>query len=366
MNARLYGRYAVRISYCDYICTITIIKSFTSHFMFFSFKQSDPDKDVDMFTIRASAKEADKINLKMVINMDAPDIMLSGLQERLPAITSCLSSFAEKYQLFRHAAQLKNVIIDYTEEVHNIANNHAPHLSQVSILFRNTVVQYQKTAQVFLDAAIKVLRETYVKLPGSEEMTPLIEVLNNMTTRITTMLEKAIHLVGVKVEYAFSVVIGMISKIQVTMPVRDVMAGAKIIDEIKNRVKTMTTFIVDVLKHPENVDVLLEKMGDTLKLFVDKAKDFVDNTLKSDVLDAIAVYINAVYDKHVTLMKTIIKYANTALDTEYINSTINYILDVFRSVVNQFYYTVTDYLKQAPAQFRSYVKVKGRKLEISL
>ncbi|XP_029281700.1 apolipoprotein B-100-like [Cottoperca gobio] len=337
MNARLYGRYA-----------------------------SDPEKDVDVITIRASAKDADKMNLKMVINMEVPDIMISGLKERVPAITSCLSGFAEKYQLFKYAAQLKNNIIYYTDEAHNIANNHAPDLSQVSILFRNTVAQYQKTVQVFLDDIIKVLRETQVKLPGSEEMTPLIEVLNKLTTSITTMLEKTMHIVADNVEYVFSAMFGIIRKIQVTMPIGDVMAGAKIIDKIKDWVKTMPNPIVDHLKHLESLDMFLEKLGDTLKFFVDKAQDFVDNTLKSDALDAIAVYINAFYEKHVNFMKTITKYANTALDIGSINDTINYILDVFKSVVNQFYYTVTDYLQQAPAQYRSYVKVKGRKLEINL
>lgn len=299
----------------------------------------------------------------MVINMDAPDIMLSGLQERLPAITSCLSSFAEKYQLFRHTAMLKNSITHYTEEAHNIANSHAPHLSQVSILFRNTVVHYQKTVHVFLDAAIKVLRETHVKLPGSEKMTPLIEVLNKITTSIAIMLEKTIHLVVVNVECAFSVVIGMISKIQVTMPIGDVMAGAKVIEAIRERVKTMPNSIADLLEHLESLDTFLEKLGDTLKFFVDKAQDIVDNTLKSDV---IVVYINAFYDKHVSLVKTITRYANRAVDMDDINGTINDILDIFRSAVNQFTHTISDYMQKAPAQYRSYVKIKDRKLEIYL
>lgn len=302
----------------------------------------------------------------MVINMDAPDIMLSGLQERLPTIISCLSSFAEKYQLFKHAAQLKNNIIYYTEEAHNIANNHAPHLSQVSILFRKTIAQYQKTVQVFLDDAIRFLRETMVKLPGSEEKIPLIEVLNKLTTSITTMLEKAMHVVAVNVEYSVNAMFGMIRKIQVTMPIGDVMAGAKIIDKIRDWMKTMPNPIVDLLKQLESLDMFLENLGETLKFFVEKAQDFVDNTLKSDVLDAIAVYINAFYDKHVRLMKTLTKYAKTAVDNDSINGTINYILDIFRSVVNQFHHTVTYYLQQAPAQYRSYVKVKGTKLEINL
>uniref|UniRef100_UPI0037E7B4DC apolipoprotein B-100-like n=1 Tax=Semicossyphus pulcher TaxID=241346 RepID=UPI0037E7B4DC len=337
MNARLYGRYA-----------------------------SDPGMDVDIFNIRASVKDFDQMSLKMVINMEAPDLMLSGLQERLPAITSSFSNFVEKYHLSKHPALLKNIIIYYTEEAHNIANNHAPHLSQVSILFRNTVVQYQKTAQGFLDSTINVLRQTQVKLPGSDDMTPLIEVLNKMTTSIITMLETAFDLVAVNVEYAFSIVIGTISKIQVTMPIGDVMAGAKIVDEMREKVRNMPNPIVGLLKHLESLDIFLENLSDTLKFFVDKAQDFVDNSLKSDVLDVIAVYINALYEKHVILMRTITKYADAVLDIEFIKGTIDYILDIFRSAVNQFYKTVTDYLHQAPAQLRFYAKVKGRKLEINL
>ncbi|GLD49481.1 apolipoprotein B-100-like protein [Lates japonicus] len=258
----------------------------------------------------------------MSINMDAPDIMLSGLKEKLPAITSCLSTFAEKYQLFRYAAQLKNIIIYYIEEAHNTANNHAPHMSQVSILFRNTVVQYQRTVQVFLDAVIKVLRETQVKLPGSDETTTLIEVLNKLTTSITTMLEKAMNMVTVNVEYAFDVIVGMISKIQVTVPVGDIMAGAKIVDQIRDKVKTMSNVIVDFLKHIESLDMFLDKLGDTLKFFVDKTQDFVDNTLKSDVLDAIAVYINALCDKHWKPPIYLICTKSSGYDTYYITDTV--------------------------------------------
>ncbi|XP_034556005.1 apolipoprotein B-100-like [Notolabrus celidotus] len=337
MNARLYGRYA-----------------------------SDPGKDVDIVTIRASVKDTDKMNLKMVINMEAPDIILSGIQERLPAITSSMSGFAEKYHLSKHAAQLKNFIIYYIEEAHNIAYDHTPDLSHVSILYRNTVVQYQKTVQAFLDAAINFMRDTQVRLPGSQEMVPLIEVLNKMTTSITTWLEKAFNFMAVNVEYAFNVVIDTVSEIQVTMPIGDVMASAKIIDEIRERVSTMFNHILTHLKHPESIDIILENWGTTLKNVVEKAQEWVDNTLKSDVLDVFSVFVNAFYREYARLVKTITKYADTALDIEFIKGTVDYILDIFRSAVNQFNQTVSDCLHQATAQIKFYVKVQGKKLEINV
>ncbi|KAM3603273.1 uncharacterized protein V6R79_019676 [Siganus canaliculatus] len=337
MNARLYGRYA-----------------------------SQPEKDVDVFTMRASAKDVGRMSLKMVFNMEAPEIMLSGLQERLPAMTMSLSKFAEKYQLLTHADQLKNVIIFYTEEAHSIAENHGPNLSQVSILFRNTVRHYQKTGQVFLDAVIKVLRETRVKMPSTGEMIPVIEVLNKMTTSISAIVEKAIHLFSINLEYASNAIITMSSKIQVTMPIGDVMAGAKIIEQIKGMTKNVQMSIMYYLSNFDTLDVLLEKLGDTLEFYVAKGQDFVDNSLKSDVLDALAFYVNALYKKHLNLMKTITEIVNEATDRGNINNFINYFLEILRSTMNQFNYTVTDYLRQAPTLYRSYINVKGRKLEITL
>lgn len=306
------------------------------------------------------------MNVKMVFNMEAPDIMFRGLNERVPAITSCLVNYAEKYQLHQRSAQLKHIIIDLTEKAHDIANNHAPHLSQVSILFRKTVVQYQRTVQVILDGVVKVLRETYVTLPGSEETIPLIEVINKMTTSIVSMVEQAIDQMVINAEYAYRAVVNMVSKIQVTMPIGDVMAGAKIIDKIKETVRNMPNPVVDGLKHLESVDIALEKVGDTLKNIVERTQDFVDNSLRSDILDAIAVYINALYDTYATCMKTVISYLSRAVDTETMNDSFYYILESFRAVVNAFYHNVTEYLQQAPNHYRDYIKVKGRKLEINI
>ncbi|XP_028253696.1 apolipoprotein B-100-like [Parambassis ranga] len=225
---------------------------------------SDPGKDVDIFTIRVSKKDTDrKMNLKMVFKMDAPEIMLSGLHEKLPAITSSLSTFAEKYQLFTYADQLKNIVTKTVEEAHSFATSHAPHVIQVSIL------------------------------------------------------------------------------------------------------KPMSNAIVNTLEHMERLDTSLENLGNNLKFYVYKAQDFVDN-LESDTLNTIAVYIKAFYAKPIHLVKTLTDYADSVLTTESINDTIIYILNSVRSAVNQFSSTVADYLQKAPAHSRSYLKVKGKKLEINI
>uniref|UniRef100_A0A674EIQ0 Apolipoprotein Bb, tandem duplicate 1 n=1 Tax=Salmo trutta TaxID=8032 RepID=A0A674EIQ0_SALTR len=270
---------------------------------------SAPEDDVDILVIRATAKDADKIKLQVAYNMEAPHDMLLGLKERLPAITSTLNSFSNKYEIFGHVEGLKSSIINLIEEAYTAANSHAAELSQLSILFRNTVFQFQKTIQVFLDAAIKFLRETEFKLPGSEEITTLPKVLKQLTTGIATMVEQAIQVLIDSAEASFNALVDMISDIQVTMPIGDVMTGAQIIDNMRANMKHALAQLVGLVKHLESLDIVLEKLGETLKVIVEKAQEFVD-TLKSDYLDAVAIYINALYDNLVGVIKTVLDQAS--------------------------------------------------------
>merc|ERR1719187_2671285 len=281
LNGRVYGRYA-----------------------------SAPEDDVDIFIIRASAKE-----LNVAFNMEAPEIMINGLKERLPAIVSTLNDFGEKYQLIGYATGLKSAIVNLLEETYTTVNNQAPELSQLSILFRNTVVQYQKIVQVFLDTAVKFLRETQFKLPGSEEMTTFPEVLKKLTGTIATVLEKAIQMMLTNAELTFNAMVDMLSNVQVTMPVGDVMSGAKAIDQMRDSARAFLNQVVELVRNLESLDMILEKLGETFKFIVDKAQEFVDNSLKSDILDAVAIYINAFYGNLVNLLKLAMDQANTLVDT---------------------------------------------------
>ncbi|XP_031693822.1 apolipoprotein B-100, partial [Oncorhynchus kisutch] len=322
---------------------------------------SAPEDDVDILVIRATAKDADKIKLQVAYNMKAPHDMLLGLKERLPAITSTLNSFSNKYKIFGHVEGLKSSIINLIEEAYTAANSHAAELNQLSILFRNTVFQFQKTIQVFLDAAIKFLRETEFKLPGSEEITTLPEVLKQLTTSIATMVEQAIQMLIDRAEASFNALVDMISDIQVTMPIGDVITGAQIIDNMKYALAQF----VGLVKHLESLDMVLEKLGETLKVIVEKAQEFVD-TLKSDYLDAVAIYINALYNNLVGVIKTVLDQVNTVLNMEQVNLAMEHIADMVLSVVNQLNLAITGLLQQASEEAQAFIKVNGGRLEIEL
>merc|ERR1712121_378647 len=205
----------------------------------------------------------------------------------LPAIISTLNDFGEKYQLTGQVTGLKSAIVNLLEEAYTLSSQ-SPDLTQVSILFRNTIIQYQKIVQVFLDAAVKFLRETQFKLPGSDEITTLPEVLKKLTGTIATVLEKAIQMMLVNAELTFNAMVDMLSNIQVTMPIGDVMSGAQMIDRLRDTVKALLSQVVDLVKNLESLDMIMKKVMDQ---------------------------------------------ANTAVDMEYLNRTIDYLMEVVRSLV---------------------------------
>lgn len=290
--------------------------------------------------------------------------MLSELKTRLPSIVSTFTMFADKYQITRNMEALKISAVNQINEAYNAAINYDVQMSQLSIFFRNIIVQYQKTVQVFLDAAIKVLIETQFKLPGSDEMTTLPEVLKGLTSSIAAMLDMAIQNIYENMEVYYNSFVEKISSVKLRMPIGDVITGNQIFDQVKTAFKKIFDELVNFVKNMESLDTMLVKMGETLKAVVEKSQEFVDS-VKSDYLDAVFVNINVLYRNLITVIKKVVDVI-AALNMEQLNNTFEYIMDMFIYVVDQFNNTVYGFLQQASEEAQVYMKVNEGRLEIDL
>ncbi|XP_068593408.1 apolipoprotein Bb, tandem duplicate 1 isoform X2 [Cebidichthys violaceus] len=325
---------------------------------------SAPEVDVDMLVIRSSSKDAAKMNLQIAYNMEAPKVMLDQLKMGLPSIISTFTMFADKYQITSKIEELKNFVVNHISEAYNAAINYDTEMSQLSIFFRNIIVQYQKSVQVFLDAAVKVLRETQFKLPGSDEMTTLPVVLKQLTSSIAAFLDMTLQTISSNMEVYYNSFVEQISSVKLRMPVGDVITGGHILDQLKSAFKNIFDELVDLVKNMESLDTMLVKMGDTLKAVVEKSQEFVDS-VKSDYLDAVFININVVYLNLVTVLKNVIDQIS-ALNMEQLNNSFEYIMDMFIYLVDQFNNTVHGVLQQASEEAQTYMKVSDGRLEIDL
>lgn len=303
------------------------------------------------------------MNLQIVYNMETPTAILSLIKMRVPSIISTFKEFTDKYQFTGYVEMLKDSVINHINEVYNAATNYDVQMSQLSIFFRNFIVQYQKTVQVFLNAVIKVLRETRFKVPGSDELTTLPEVLKKLTSSIAAMLEVTIQIIYENMEAAYNFFVERLSSVKVQMPVGDAVTGEQIIDQVKKLSKKISEEIVNFVKNMESLDTMLVKIGETLEAIVEKSQEFVDS-LKSDYLDEVFVNINQLYRNFVTVLKNIVDRIS-ALAMEF-DMVCDYIINVFMYVVHQFNNMVLGVLQQASEEVQAHVTVRDGKLEIDL
>ncbi|KAM4521772.1 apolipoprotein Bb, tandem duplicate 1 [Odontesthes bonariensis] len=324
---------------------------------------SAPEVDVDVLIIR-SYRTSDKTNLQIVYNMEAPEAILSELKEKLPSIISTVRAFADKYDITGSVEMLKDSVSNQISEAYNVAINYDVQMSQLSIFFRNTVVQYQKTVQNFLDAVIKVLRETRFKVPVSDEITTLPELLNKLTSSIANMLDVTFHIVHDNMGEYYNYFVENISNIKIEMPVGDGFTGGQVIDQVKTTVKKIFDEVVDFVKNMENLDTMLEKIGETLKVVVEKTQEFVDS-VNSDYLDDVFININGFYREVVSNIKYIVDQI-PAVNMEEFNRVCESIMNMLIQVVDQIGNAVNSFLQETSEDVQAYTKIVDGKLEINL
>lgn len=318
---------------------------------------------MDIFVITSSPKD-NKLNLQIAYNMDAPKEMLSQVKMNLPSIISRFRGFADKYQVTGNMEMLKDSVMNHINEVYDAAISYDAQMSQISVFFRNIIGQYQKRVQAFLDAVIKVLRETRFKVRGSDEMTTLPEAVKKLTSSIATMLEVTIQIIYENVEVAYNFFVEKIRNVKLQMPVSDAITGGQVIDEVKKAFKKISEEIVDFVKHMERLDTMLVKIGETLKAVVQKTQEFVDS-LNSDYLDAAFVNINQLYRELVRAIKNVVDQID-GFNMDQFNSVCEYIMNVLIYVLEQFNNGVHGVVQQASDDVQAHVRVRDGKLEIEL
>ncbi|XP_067098265.1 apolipoprotein B-100-like [Osmerus mordax] len=325
---------------------------------------SAPEDDVDILIIRSFVKDADRMYLQVIYNTKAPNGMLQGLKEKIPAITSTLASFADKYELIGPIKGLKSSIVQITEAYNSAINDDMIQLSQISMFYRDVVVQYQKTIQVILDAAVKFLKETQFKLPVSEEMTTLPEACNKLISSLSDTINQGFLIMDANLGVYINALIEMMSSIKISTPTGNVMTGVEILDVIKTNLRIIYVETGYMVNRLESLDMILLKIDETIQEIIEKAMEFVD-TLESDYLDSVLVYVNILHRRLLIIIKNGLNKIST-LNMEHLNSNIDYVLNMVMSVLSEFNNTMSLFLKEAYVEAQADVKVNEERIEINL
>ncbi|XP_076874065.1 apolipoprotein Bb, tandem duplicate 1 [Brachyhypopomus gauderio] len=273
---------------------------------------SSPGEYVDFFILRLRNEDE---TFHTYFRDEAPSELIRGLQERIPAITSAIANFADKYGILSAIKEVRTAIVHAVSEAYTAASNHSPDLSQLSILYRNVIVQYLKAIQTLLNAAVKFLRETQIKLPGMDAAT-VPEISQKLRMNIVMVIEQIMKAINENLD-AYSDTIG---SVHFNLPRFHVITAEEIFNYTLN-------IAVDFTKHMDSIDVVLEKLSHTLQKAVEKAQEFVDS-IQSDIIDTALVYINTYYTNIITLIKNWIEKIDAMLTIDELNANAEFVLDL--------------------------------------
>lgn len=352
LTSRLYGHYAV--SNFFKLSTVYLIMHF---FLFINcgfLFQSAPENDIDILNVNVAANGDEQIHFQAEYNLEAPEVMFLGLKKRLPLIASAITNFAEKYGILGAINGLKTALVSALTEAYTISHNHAADLSQLSVLFRNVVVQYQKAIQQLLNAAITFLRETQIKLPGMKEAT-LPEICQQIKISIAALFEDVVNAITDNLK---AHVLPTLKTIRIVLPNDEILTGDEIIAYIENAL----THCVNMLKQLENIDVILEKMGQALQEVVEKSQAFTD-MIRSDYLEKVTAKINTLYTYNIRFISSLIEKVNRFLNSDNLNVFVDKCMELILHTVKEFkniVYTVF------PSDQKFLVHIHNRRLKMDI
>ncbi|XP_066532856.1 apolipoprotein Bb, tandem duplicate 1 [Hoplias malabaricus] len=294
-------------------------------------------EDNEMFTASIDTTD-EKIHFQATYNLEAPSQLIMVLKTKMPDITSSIRNFAEKNGISDALKGLKETIVSVIDESFMIASTHAPELSQLSVLFRNVIVQYQKVIQTLLNAAAKFLRETQIELPGVEGTT-LPEICKKIKGTVAEVIDQIVTAVSINLGAYLTPFVKAIGTVQFILPTGEEITGEQIFDYVENTLRSFLTITVNSLKQLESLDVVLEKLSDTLQEVVEMAQEFIDK-IQSDVLDAVALYINQCYINMITLIKQLLEEADVLLTLDQFSAIVENCLETVAFVLSELSSTV--------------------------
>lgn len=326
--------------------------------------QSAPEVDVEVLSVRSTMKDGKRVRLQVAYNMEVPTTMLAELKTRISSIRSAATLLAEKYQVTRRVEALKTAAVTGVTEVYDHMVDYPPRMSPLSVFFRNTVFLYQKAVQASIDAVVKVLRETKFKMPGSDELTTIPEVLKKVTGSIAVMLEKIIQNLYVNVQFCYNTFVEMIMNVNLRMPVGDALASNQFFIAVKKDMTIASEKMVDFVKKMEGLDAVLVEFGETFKHVVEKTQELVD-LIETDYFDFSLVSINNQYAEFIISLKRFAEWF-ADLTMEDVNSACEDVIDDLLNATEMVNSVVSGFLQQTSEEVNTYVRISDKSLEMDI
>uniref|UniRef100_A0A3B3XEJ0 Apolipoprotein Ba n=1 Tax=Poecilia mexicana TaxID=48701 RepID=A0A3B3XEJ0_9TELE len=367
-----------------------------------SSQQTEPTTDINIWGLKMSVMDSEKLNLQTTWNMEIPYEMMLGLKKQVPVSMEMVSDATVKMnnKINRLVRSLKGSFEKLRRQGKAVFKKAVEKLSDVtSSDFMTTVTdrtvlilkESQKKVELVLDAVINFLRHTKFQIPGYDRRLSGLEVYQEFSTFVADVSEEAVEKFPEYFATIFASVFDHIQAVEFTIPGSNtIVTGQELFDDLMTALrKIQKQLIVSIRKLGDiQLDDIIRKSSEFMQFIVEQSEKFfqtlkapnVEN-ISSFVMDAyrdaknsdfLANVVKRVDDLHIIIkeyLKTVIDKIHSIMadmSTSQLRTDIQSWIDLSVKRINAFHNSVIRILKEKSKNAESYVRVSDRQIEIDI
>ncbi|KAL3048735.1 hypothetical protein OYC64_008248 [Pagothenia borchgrevinki] len=381
----------------------------------FSRYMSSPERDIDVFSAKATLKNSKKMILQMSWNFDFFHNVIEGTKDRIPAMTDAVLKFFNKYHTYhfgfdvnRGGMKLKNTVSNVIERAYhemplsfNTLHNSIKHLAdQLEGMYRKVseslnslsvqdvidrlslearqVLKYgEDHIHVLLDKVTQSLSDIKFTLPGSQEELSSLEMLQQTCSSVSRATDRAL----IRFASLIEKIIRYIREIKCTLPGTDVVVNGK---ETMDNLMYSTRSVYVQLRHSvhRGFDLLHKTVDDLLQVIAEKAESLI-KYLKNENFN-IASQVDSIYaevlhssnqhteeaNRYVAQYKEHAKMqiqkAYNALSMERVDKDAKEFISILQSHLYRGFNESVDLMRITSQSTAPYIRVSNKKMEFEI
>ncbi|KAM4521771.1 apolipoprotein B-100-like [Odontesthes bonariensis] len=363
---------------------------------------TEPTTDVDIFGLKVSVMDSEKLNLQTTWNMELPYEMMLELKKHVPTIMDMVSDSGVRVnnkikrlvrglkgsfeKARRQGKAMYRRAIDYLA-LADLSDVMKPVLDKTTFIFR----EYQKKVELVLDAVVKFLRETKFRIPGYKQRLSGLEVYQKCSAFVADVSEEAVQKIPEYFASTFATVLDQFQAIKFTIPGSDhIVSGKEILDDL----------LVALRKIQDKVILIVRKLGDIqlediikncsafMQFITEESVKFIQ-VLQFQDIESLSNFVNDVYNDAMNspvvadvaeqvkeIHRIIMEYFQYLSDRTYaimgdmsaeqLRADIQSWIDLSVKRINAFHNNVIRSLKQKSESLEPYVRVSERQIEVDI
>lgn len=364
--------------------------------------QSEPTTDIDIFGVKMSVMNLEKLNIQTTWNMEMPYEMMLRLKEQVPAIMEMMSDPAVMLYnfMYKQAMLVEGAFVQAKEQgkvmfkraVDNFATVD-PSSFMATVTDKTVVIlkAYQKKVEIVLDAAVKFLRETKFQIPGYEERLSGLEMYQKFSGFVADVSEEAVQKIPEYFASMFTVITDYINAIEFTLPGSNyVVRGSEILDDLIVALRKIQEQVIITVRKLRDIQLedIMNKFSAFMQFTTEQAEIFLQ-IVKAQNVERLSTFVSDVYTdavnsrvvaeitkqveearrivmEYLAAVKAKLQIILADISYEQFQADIQTWIDLMVKRVNAFQNNVIKTLQETTKTVQPFVRVSDRQMDVDI